>query len=338
MEQAFEGKGAWQLTLQLALATRYGAHPRVQKSQATLGALIIKGREHAYRVLPQAGAPAVLLDQRDDLVVGVKAGFGDVHPIYIFERDDKRMKAAVQTRLKGEIRAQAQALIGEILHDPGTKQYSEDAFAKEVLCRAVQKIGLTNDDFEKITIQRSLMLLDVTLKTVDALPRYFITFQPVERVKGEGDAWEPVRPPITEIDDDFEARLIYWRLGRAGEFWSTVGIVVSGVALVAVAWELGVVAFLVDLAGGTTAVLVSIGSLRTSCTFQSSSRARSSASAASWSPRSTAILGRSASAAPAQSARAWRRPSGASRCESSWLAGWRRSSWWARSAAQGPRR
>jgi hypothetical protein len=259
VERAFEGRGAWQLTLQLALATRYATHPRVQKSQAMLGALTIEELENAYRVRPQAGAPAVLLDHRDDLVVGARDGFGDVDSIYIFEHDNKRMKAAVQTRLKAEIRTQAQALIGEILHDPGTKQYSEDAFAKEVLCRAVRKIGLTNDDFEKITIQRSLMLLDVTLKTVEARPRYFITFQPAERVKGEGGAWEPVGPPKTEIDDDFEARLIYWQLGRAGEFWSAAGLVVSGVALIAVAWEAGAIAFLVDLAGGTTTVLVSIG-------------------------------------------------------------------------------
>jgi hypothetical protein len=102
-----------------------------------------------------------------------------------------------------------------------------------------------------------MRLVRVEARTVEALPRFYVTFKFVERVVGE--QWRDVSEEIAEIDGEFEARLIYWRLGRAGEFWKAVGIGISVVGLVAIAWEAGIIAALIEVAGGTKVVLLSIG-------------------------------------------------------------------------------
>src|SRR5262249_52489083 len=70
VEGAYEGFGAWQLTLRLTLATRYRDHPRVQLSQAKINARVLSLRANLYRVKPEPGAPCILLDREEDLVVG----------------------------------------------------------------------------------------------------------------------------------------------------------------------------------------------------------------------------------------------------------------------------
>jgi hypothetical protein len=243
----------YQRVIRLSLATRYADHPRVRRSYELLLHRVLQARENIYRPAERE----IWLERDEDRKVKVGQVFGDVRSIYIFERKEKQLKETRAAEFRAALKAERQALIANILSGKDTSQYTEDSFAKATIAAAAQDIHLTNDDFETVTVQRSMRLLGVEVHTVEALTRFYITFEFVERVVGKD--WQSVSAPITEIEDDFEARLIYWSLGRTAEVYKAIGIAVVAVGFIAIAWEVGLVGLLVDLAGGTTAVLLSIG-------------------------------------------------------------------------------
>ncbi len=245
--------GLHQHLIRLSLATSYAAQARVARSHAQLISTVLGRRRNIYF----ESAQEIWLDRNPERSVSAGQVFGEVDSIYIFERNDKRLKPSRIPAFREALRIEREALVERILHGEDTTQYSEEDFARATIGAAVQRIHLSNDDFEEITIQRSMRLLRVEARTEEALRRYYITFEFVERVVGE--SWQSASGRITEIEDDFEARLIYWRLGRAGEFYQAMGIAISVVAIVAIAWEAGIIAVLVQAAGGATAVLLSIG-------------------------------------------------------------------------------
>jgi hypothetical protein len=241
-----------QQLLRLALATRYAENARVRRSLERLQQRVLSHRKHLYR--PAEGE--IWLERSQSATVRVGQALGDVDSLYIFERKDRRLKPARIPAFRAALKSEREALIERILKGQETKQYTEEEFLRTVIAAAVQRIHLSDDDFEKITIQRSIRLLRVEARTVEVLPRFFVTFEFVEWVKGE--SWQSVSKAITEIDDEFEARLIYWALGRAGEVYETIGKVITVVGVVVIAWEAGLIAALVEAAGGATTVLVSI--------------------------------------------------------------------------------
>ena len=253
VESANEGLAVHQLAVRLALATRYADHPRVQRSLVDLGRALLGGRENRYRDRP----PAIFLAKSHSDRVDVRVPFGNVDSIYIFERKEKRLRPDRAAVLKAAISAEKTLLIERIFRGEEKHEFDEVRFASEVLDAAVKRMGLNDKDFEKVTIQRSLWMLDVQARMEAALPRFYITFQIIERV--EGEEWHPISEPIQEIEDEFEARLVYWGLGKAGEVYEAAGIAVTAIGLIFVAWEAGLVAALVEVAGGSTTVLVSIG-------------------------------------------------------------------------------
>jgi HopA1 effector protein family len=241
-----------QQLVRLALATRYAGHERVRRLLELLQKRVLSRRTHIYR--PAEGE--IWLERKQSAIVSLNTALGDVDSIYIFEHDDKRLKPDRIPDFREALKTEREELIKRILKGQDTKQYTEEEFLRTVMAAAVQRIHLSEDDFEKVTIQRSIRLLRVKACTVEALPRFFVTFEFVERVKGEG--WQSVSKPISEIEDEFEARLIYWQLGRAGEMYEKMGMAITIVGLIAIAWEVGLIAALVEAAGGATAVLVSI--------------------------------------------------------------------------------
>jgi hypothetical protein len=253
VESASEGLAVHQLAVRLALATRYADHPRVQRSLLDLGRVLLGRRENRYRDRP----PAIFLGRSDSDRVDVRVPFGNIDSIYIFERKEKRLRPDRAEVLKAAILVEKILLIERIFRGEEKLEFDQDRFASEVLDAAVKRMGLNDKDFEKVTIQRSLWILDVQARMEAALPRFYITFQFIERV--EGEEWHPVSKSFQEIEDEFEARLIYWGLGKAGEFYEAAGIAVTAIGLIAVAWQAGLVAVLVEVAGGSTTVLASIG-------------------------------------------------------------------------------
>lgn len=254
--EASGNAGLHQYLIQFSLATRYATHARVLRSHQQLIATVLSRGAHIYRTDPQE----IWLERDSDDRVGVGRVFGEVDSIYIFERSAKRLKPARVTAFREALVFEREALIARILRGEDTNHYTEEDFSRATIGAAVQRMHLTNDDFEEVTIQRSMRLLRVEARMEAALRRHYITFEFVERV--EGEQWQSVSGPVTQIEDEFSARLIYWKLGRAGEVYEAmlIGMTVAGaVILVVVAWEAGLIAALVEVAGGATVVLISIG-------------------------------------------------------------------------------
>jgi hypothetical protein len=238
--------------IRLSLATRYATHARVVRSHEQLISIVLGRRENIYRDREQE----IWLDRSSDKRVGVGQVFGEVDSIYVFERDGQRLKLARTPAFREALMIERELLIERILKGEDTNQYTEDNFALATIGAAAQRIHLTNDDFETVTIRRSMRLLRVEARMEAALLRYYITFELVEQVGSE--PWQSVSGHITQIEDEFEARLIYWKLGRAGEFYKAMTIAITVVAVIAIAWEAGIIAALVQAAGGVGTLLFSI--------------------------------------------------------------------------------
>lgn len=249
--------GLHQYLVQLALATRYTSHNRVRQSFDVLNRFVT-GWRNTYKVPEQE----IWLDQKPDRRLRAAGPKGDVLADFNSTYSDKqkrtRLKPVRQPEFKQALEDEGKALFGRILRGEDTNQYDEESFAKEVLSKAIQRIHLTQDDFEEVTVERSVRVRSVEQHIEEALVRYHITINAVERVKGERE-WVDV--PGTERrvrESDFEMMLFGWELGKTADVLEAIGIGISVVGLIAFAWEAGLIAILVEAAGGSTAVLVSI--------------------------------------------------------------------------------
>src|SRR5262249_2297696 len=148
-------------------------------------------------------------------------------------------------------------LIAEIAAAGTATSYTAETFGVEVVSRAAAKAKITNDDFYEATIQRSRRILGVVADDREGLPSFTITIQTVDREKGTKE-WLPAADPSHISAADFEFYVEMRILGRMGEVYETVGLVLAIGGAIVFAWEEGVIAVLVELGGGATAVGVSI--------------------------------------------------------------------------------
>jgi hypothetical protein len=241
------------LLLLLSLATVYAGHERVRRLHRGLTEHMLKDLQNTY--LLSEGAIQLEHDPRRTL--RIKGVLGEVDSIYLFEKEEQRLKPSRLPAFKEALEIESKAIIERILKGEETRQFNEEEFSREAIGKAALRIKLSEEDFEEITIQRSLRLVKIESRIEDALPMHYVTFEFVERV--EGEAWRAVSRQITESDDDFTARLIYWHLAKAGEVYEKIGMAIMIVGLIAIAWQAGIIAALVSAAGGTTTVLISIG-------------------------------------------------------------------------------
>lgn len=241
------------LLLLLSLATAYSSHERVRRLHEGMTAHMLKNLQHDYLITEGV----LLLEHDPDRKWRIGGALGDVHSIYLFEKDAKRLKPSRIPAFKEALEIESKALIEKILKGEETRHFNEEEFSREAIGKAAERIKLNDKDFEEITIQRSIRLVKLESRIVEALPMHYVTFEFVERVKGE--AWRSVSHQITETDDDFTARLIYWRLAKAGEVYEKLGMGILIIGVIVIAWEVGIIAVLVEAAGGATVVMISIG-------------------------------------------------------------------------------
>lgn len=239
-------------------ATVYATHPLVAGLFERTRESWLAGRENAYRPA-EAGMPAAVDLDKDGswITVGGADVLGMFDSSLLLERTVKELTAGAQERFKNAIIEERDAIVRRVADGTETRAFSDETFLREVIEAACTKAKITDDDFAEITIQSSLRLLDVRYTPHYGLPRWTVKLVRVERRTDGGD-WTPTGSPFERIDDDFEAAIIYARLGKAGEFYRAMGIAITIVAVVAVAWEAGIVAALVSAAGGTKMVLASI--------------------------------------------------------------------------------
>ena len=240
--------------LQHSLATRYADHPRVRRLLTELSERSLAATRAGC--FPDAIPPEIWLDGDSARRVRVGEVLGDRDSLYLSGKDLKELKPERAQQLRQACEQIRIEMHRQVASDDGT-EYSDEAFATEVLTRAARAVKITEKDFAEITIQRSIKIVRVSRREVASLPSFEVAFRFVERRMG--GSWVVVSDEVRESADDFEARLIYWALGRAGEVYEVIGLAISVVGLVAVAWSAGIVAALISLAGGGFAVGVSIG-------------------------------------------------------------------------------
>lgn len=251
----------WALTGPLLLhsrATAYAGHPLVAALFATVTQQWLDARKNSYTAAAPGVAASVAVDRSESfrLTVGGTDVLGTFSSAFLHERTVSELKPDAAERFRAAVLAQRESIVAKVAAGTAS-DLSEETFLRETVAAACETAGLTDDDFEKITIQSSLRLLDVASTPYHGLPRWAVTLVRVER-RGEDGAWTQVGQPFTRTDDEFEASIIYARLAKAGEFYQAFGLAITIVAVVAVAWEAGVVAALLSAAGGAKIVLASI--------------------------------------------------------------------------------
>ncbi|MFE5813197.1 hypothetical protein ACFQ6S_07320 [Streptomyces sp. NPDC056479] len=246
------GLRAWLLAI--SLPTRFADHPRVRRLHEELTAARVGTMRNLY--LPDDTGGAVLMGRASNRTWAIGTVLGDLDDTYLVSRDAQRIKDARLTALKEALVRHRAAILAEAATGKLPKDMDEEGFAREALARALKDVPIGKQDIEDVTIERSMKLLSVRRRDIQGLPSYDIRLVFVERT--EGGRWRPVGDEVSETSGDFEARLIWWELGRAGEFYETFGLAVTVVGVVLVAWEAGLLALLVEAAGGATALAVSI--------------------------------------------------------------------------------
>ena len=237
--------------LRYSLPTVYGSHPRVVALMQALSRARLDSMRNSYLT---DGDGAILLDRKYAVLAGEV--FGDVDSTYIFSSKLRQLKPAKAAALRDALLAERISLMAAVTTGSVTADYDTEAFAKESLARAVKLVGIGEDDFTKVKVERSMKLVRVERRDIDSLPSFHISYAFVDRI--DGGAWAQTGQVWEKESGDFEAKLIEWALVRAGEFYQAMFLGIVIVGGIAFAIEAGLVAALVDLAGGATAVAVSI--------------------------------------------------------------------------------
>lgn len=236
------------------VSKNYGNHPRVVAMRGRVNA----GWREALRNSYFPDTSAIWLQKDSAKRVAKDGVIADA--VADYSRDEKGQELVETRRAEFEkaCEAEGKKLVEEIAKGQTTREFGVDEFSNEVVARAAKSIKLTNDDFKKVTITYSARVKKIEPCTVRGLQHYEVTWNLVKSVDG-GRPWVDV--PDTErktIDYLFDDMLFWWGFGRTGERFETAGLIIAGIGVIAVAWEVGVIAALVDLAGGATVVLSSI--------------------------------------------------------------------------------
>lgn len=258
------------LLVQLAMSTRYASHQRVQQAYQRLNQRSLAGWEHTYRIKEQE----IWLKHDSDQVVRKGDILAEANSIYSLVKEQKRLKEASIPKMRKALAAEGQELLKRILLGQDKTQYSDEAFAlaafNEVRNNA-QKYDISNSDFETVTIERTVRLLGIETHVEAALERIYVTYEFVEREKGKPWSSAETVPnsrvtvfigsPHGWADNPmgFELMLWFWEFNKAAVVVEYFAIGVSALAVIAVAWEVGIIAGAVELAGGWTVVGISIG-------------------------------------------------------------------------------
>ncbi|KAB8141585.1 DUF4157 domain-containing protein [Chloroflexia bacterium SDU3-3] len=241
------------LLVRLALDTRYRSDARVQAAIRQLNTMRQSHQEHRY-VIGQT--PAVLLDGTDQLAVGQVAG--DVRGAYLRDESVERLKAARQAELSQEMSRQSILQAGRIASGEDTATYTQEELARKITGDAVRAIGgIREEDRETIDYEESVRLLGVRQITVDGVEKYEVEYVTVYRENG--GQWNEIADSRGwHSDSDFEYRLFMYRFSQNADVIQTTALIVSFGAVALLAWELGALAFLIELGGGPIAVGASI--------------------------------------------------------------------------------
>lgn len=242
-------------------ATRHATRPEFVALFERLTRRWTEARANTYRVGDGSIAATVDIDRDEDqrLVVGVPGRdvLGRVSSAFISERSEKELTPAATERFRAALEVERGALLTRLATGADAREVDSETFLREVVGNACESAHLTDDDFVSVTIQSSLRLVGVEYTPVHELPMWTVRLARAERREGDS-SWTTVGEEFTRSADEFEAAIVYMRLGKAGEFYQALAVGITVVGAIAIAWEAGIIAALVSAAGGAKIVLASI--------------------------------------------------------------------------------
>lgn len=259
---AMDGYGALSLLVEAARAGHYRDHARVRRAQEELIRRHGKQRTHRYEINAKGGA--VFLDRDTRMEVGEVAGDHDT--MFLKDEDREQLKPAARKKLEAELENQSRLYVSRLLEGKETPK-SQEAVGKELLEKAWAAAGLdTDSDIEDVEWQESVRLLGVREgpDQGDGVTRYEVKYERVERILGGegGDTeWAPVAGARSDwrSEYDFEYDTFWYPYSQNADVMEGFAKVVLIGAVIAVAWEAGVIAALVSAGGGAIPVALSIG-------------------------------------------------------------------------------
>lgn len=233
--------------LQITQETSYASHPRVVRNKQLFNARRRDYLTNEYDIVNKE----IVLDKNPSH----RMRRGDF--LKSLSRTEKRIEPARLAELQVAVDRVSQEFLGKLLRGEDTKTYSKEEFAQAILAQAAKEINLSNDDMEKVTVRRWLRFIDLDRKMEGGIERFYITYEYYDQIEDEPAALvEGSRIQVS--DSDFEFMLWSWDFQEVAAFWDTASKVVTFGAVLIIAWEIGAIAVLVDLAGGGTVVASSI--------------------------------------------------------------------------------
>lgn len=241
--------------MRLALQTRYANHPRILQMVEFWNAQYRRTLSHTYLV--REGE--IWLEHRPDWRLRIGQVLGEIASIYTVSSTGKRLKETRRQALRAAIEDETGLLYQRMLRGQETRPMSQEQLANTILAAAAQRTHITNDDFEEVTVERSARLVGLTVRTDRGITYTEVAYDIVERINSQG-SWETVEGGHrVERDSAFELFTYAWVLQNEATVIEAFSIGVAVIAVIAVAWEVGAIAFLVELGGGATTVGISIG-------------------------------------------------------------------------------
>ena len=141
------GLRAWLLAI--SLPTRFADHPRVRRLHEELAAARAATFRNEY--LPGgAGVGAVLLDRDPRRRWAVNSALGDVDGTYVIRRSKQRVKKDKTGALRAAVLKHRIAVTADVARGVLPRELDEEAFAREVLARALNEVPITKDDVETL--------------------------------------------------------------------------------------------------------------------------------------------------------------------------------------------
>ncbi|QVN21762.1 hypothetical protein [Burkholderia pyrrocinia] len=241
--------------IQAATASlRYNAHPRISQMRADYNAATRAALANRY--FPDSGA--MWLHQDADQRVGLNGVVADAYSDYATHARVRHLVETRRAQFDAALETAANQLLADIMAGRVAQDFSNEQFANEAINRAAAAIHLTNDDFDTVNQITSLRVTAIEFVVDRGIERYNVTFNVVQKIEGEAN-WTDVPGTSRKTSElDFEWLLFGWQLGRMGDRFEKVGLVIGGIAVIAVAWEAGIIGALVEAAGGAGAVLTSV--------------------------------------------------------------------------------
>jgi hypothetical protein len=242
-------------------ATRHAGRPEIVALFERLTRRWTDVRANTYRAGDATAAGTVDIDRDEDqrLTVGVPGRdvMGRISSAFILERSARDLTPAAATRFRDALEVERSTLMARLARGEDPREISPETFLRDVVASACERAHLTDDDFTSVTIQSSLRLVGVEYTPMYDLPMWTVRLERVERREGE-TTWTTVGEQLSRSADEFEAAIAYMRLGKAGEFYQALGLAITVVGGIAVAWSAGLVGALVAAAGGARMVIGSI--------------------------------------------------------------------------------